>query len=37
VGSALVKVMAAAHVAGEDVATAAGGFCAELRQGLDQP
>ena len=37
VGSALVKVMAAAHASGADVATAAGRFCAELRQGLDQP
>jgi len=37
VGSALVKVMAAAHDAGEPVAAAAGRFCTELRQGLDQP
>jgi tryptophan synthase alpha chain len=37
VGSALVKAMAAAHASGEDVPTAAGRFCAELRQGLDQP
>lgn len=37
VGSALVKVMAAAREAGEDGAAAAGRFCAELRQGLDQP
>ncbi|MFN6355924.1 MAG: tryptophan synthase subunit alpha [Cyanobacteriota bacterium] len=37
VGSALVKVMAAAAQAGEDGAAAAGRFCAELRQGLDQP
>ncbi|MEB3324110.1 MAG: tryptophan synthase subunit alpha [Cyanobacteriota bacterium] len=36
VGSALVKVMAAAKEAGEDGAAAAGRFCAELRQGLDQ-
>ncbi|MCF8131761.1 MAG: tryptophan synthase subunit alpha [Synechococcus sp. Tobar2m-G35] len=36
VGSALVKVMAAAHAAGQDVAAAAGAFCAELRQGLDR-
>jgi tryptophan synthase alpha chain len=36
VGSALVKVMAAAHAAGHDVAAAAGAFCAELRQGLDR-
>ncbi|MCX5937016.1 MAG: tryptophan synthase subunit alpha [Cyanobium sp. LacPavin_0920_WC12_MAG_62_9] len=38
VGSALVKVMAAAHASGGDpaaVASAAGRFCAELRQGLD--
>ncbi|MEB3351605.1 MAG: tryptophan synthase subunit alpha [Cyanobacteriota bacterium] len=35
VGSALVKVMAAAHTAGADVAAAAGGFCSELRHGLD--
>ncbi len=38
VGSALVKVMAAAHASGGDpeaVATAAGHFCADLRQGLD--
>ncbi|MFM7169769.1 MAG: tryptophan synthase subunit alpha [Cyanobium sp.] len=37
VGSALVKVMAAAHASGADVAAAAGRFCAELRQGIDQP
>ena len=37
VGSALVKAMGAAHASGEDVATAAGRFCAELREGLDQP
>ena len=37
VGSALVKVMAAAHAAGDDVAAAAGAFCTELRQGLDRP
>lgn len=37
VGSALVKVMASAHASGEDVAAAAGRFCTELRQGLDQP
>jgi len=37
VGSALVKVMAAAHGAGEPVAAAAGQFCQELRAGLDQP
>lgn len=37
VGSALVTVMAAAQASGEDVAAAAGRFCAELRQGLDQP
>ena len=36
VGSALVRVMAAAQAAGEDEAAAAGRFCAELRQGLDQ-
>jgi tryptophan synthase alpha chain len=36
VGSALVRVMAEAHAAAEDVAAAAGRFCAELRQGLDQ-
>ena len=36
VGSALVKVMAAARDAGEEVAAAAGRFCAQLRQGLDQ-
>ena len=38
VGSALVKVMAAAHASGGDqaaVASAAGHFCADLRQGLD--
>ena len=37
VGSALVKAMAEAHAAGQPVARAAGRFCAELRQGLDQP
>jgi tryptophan synthase alpha chain len=37
VGSALVRVMAAAQQAGEDGAAAAGRFCAELRHGLDQP
>ena len=37
VGSALVKVMAEAHAAGQPVAAAAGAFCATLRQGLDQP
>jgi tryptophan synthase alpha chain len=39
VGSALVKVMAAAHASGGDptaVATAAGSFCAELRHGIDR-
>ena len=36
VGSALVKVMADARNNGEDVAAAAGRFCATLRQGLDQ-
>jgi tryptophan synthase alpha chain len=35
VGSALVKVMAQAHQAGEPVAEAAGHFCAELRSALD--
>jgi tryptophan synthase alpha chain len=35
VGSALVKVMAAAHHNGGDVAAAAGGFCSELRSSLD--
>jgi tryptophan synthase alpha chain len=35
VGSALVKVMAAAHADGTDVAAAAGRFCATLRSGLD--
>jgi len=35
VGSALVKVMAQAHQAGEPVAAAAGRFCAELRSALD--
>jgi len=35
VGSALVKAMAAAVAAGEDAAAAAGTFCRELRQGLD--
>jgi tryptophan synthase alpha chain len=35
VGSALVKTMAAAVAAGEDGAAAAGAFCRELRQGLD--
>jgi tryptophan synthase alpha chain len=37
VGSALVKAMAEAHAAGQPVAAAAGRFCAQLRQGLDQP
>ena len=37
VGSALVKVMAAAHAAGDDVAAAAGAFCTTLRDGLDRP
>ena len=37
VGSALVKAMAEAHAAGQPVAAAAGRFCTELRQGLDQP
>jgi tryptophan synthase alpha chain len=36
VGSALVRAMAAAHAAQDDVATAAGRFCAELRAGLDR-
>ena len=36
VGSALVKVMADARAAGDDVASAAGRFCAALRQGLDE-
>ena len=36
VGSALVKVMAQAHQAGESVAEAAGQFCAELRSALDR-
>jgi tryptophan synthase alpha chain len=36
VGSALVKVMAEARAAGQDVAAAAGAFCAELRTGLDR-
>ena len=36
VGSALVKVMATAQAAGEDAPAAAGRFCAELRQALDQ-
>jgi tryptophan synthase alpha chain len=35
VGSALVKVMEAAHGQQGDVAAAAGRFCAELRAGLD--
>ncbi len=35
VGSALVKVMAAAQGAGQPVGEAAGRFCAELRAGLD--
>jgi tryptophan synthase alpha chain len=35
VGSALVKSMAAAVAAGDDAAAAAGAFCRELRQGLD--
>ena len=37
VGSALVKVMAEAQSCGQTVANAAGRFCAELRQALDQP
>jgi tryptophan synthase alpha chain len=37
VGSALVKVMAAAQAAGQDVPAAAGRFASELRRGLDQP
>jgi tryptophan synthase alpha chain len=36
VGSALVRRMAATADAGEDVAAAAGAFCAELRAGLDR-
>jgi len=36
VGSALVKVMAEARAAGDDVAAAAGRFCAALRLGLDE-
>ncbi|MEB3318358.1 MAG: tryptophan synthase subunit alpha [Cyanobacteriota bacterium] len=36
VGSALVKVMADARAAGDDVAAAAGRFCAAVRHGLDQ-
>jgi len=36
VGSALVKVMAAAHGQGQSVAEAAGRYCAELRSGLDR-
>jgi tryptophan synthase alpha chain len=36
VGSALVKVMAAAHEAGANVAEAAGRFCTAMRQGLDR-
>ncbi|MFM7240450.1 MAG: tryptophan synthase subunit alpha, partial [Cyanobium sp.] len=35
VGSALVKVMAAAAAAGQPVGEAAGHFCATLRAGLD--
>ena len=35
VGSALVKVMAAAAAQGASVAEAAGRFCAELRAGID--
>lgn len=35
VGSALVKVMAAAHGAGQPVGEAAGRFCGQLRAGLD--
>ena len=35
VGSALVKQMASSHQAGEDIAAAAGAFCATLRSGLD--
>jgi len=35
VGSALVKAMASAASEGLDVAAAAGGFCRELREGLD--
>ena len=35
VGSALVKIMAAAVAEGGDVAAAAGSFCRELRAGLD--
>ncbi len=35
VGSALVKVMAAAPSAGQSIGEAAGHFCAELRRGLD--
>jgi len=37
VGSALVRVMADARLRGDDVAVAAGRFCAALRQGLDRP
>jgi tryptophan synthase alpha chain len=37
VGSALVRRMAEAQVAGSSGAEAAGAFCAELRRGLDQP
>jgi len=36
VGSALVKLMAQAHQAGEPVAEAAGQFCEELRSALDR-
>jgi tryptophan synthase alpha chain len=36
VGSALVKVMAAARAGGGDVPAAAGAFCSELRAGLDR-
>jgi tryptophan synthase alpha chain len=35
VGSALVKVMAAAASEGQSVGEAAGRFCATLRSGLD--
>jgi tryptophan synthase alpha chain len=35
VGSALVRVMAMAHQEGRNVAEAAGQFCSELRQALD--
>ena len=36
VGSALVRAMAEAGSAGQDVSTAAGAFCSNLRQGLDR-